>query len=141
MEQFITFVMHHWALWLGLAIVVSLLLILEFQGKLRGIASLSPAQVTQFINHQEGVLVDIRDNVAFNKGHILNAIHIPVADIENSLAKLENYKTKPVIVVDSMGQQAVNAALQLRKHGFTSVYVLQSGITSWQNANLPLVKS
>lgn len=140
MEQFITFIINHWALWLALIVVVGLIAASEFQGTLRGVASVSPQETTNLMNHQEAIVVDIRDNAGFSKGHILNAVNIPAAELEKNLSKLENHKNKPIILVDSMGQHAVSSALRLKKQGFNSVSVLKGGMTAWQNAGIPLVK-
>ncbi len=74
-----------------------------------------------------------------NLGHLQNAINIPAADISNQWAKIENYKTKPVIVyVFTGGAAAHETADALVKRGFTNVMVLQGGIFNigWTAANI-----
>ena len=102
---------------------------------------ISVAQATQLINRENGVVVDIRTKDEFKKGHITDALHILPTDIKaNNLGSLENQKSTPIIVVCRTGQTAQESANLLAKAGFTSVYVLKSGLVAWNDANLPLVR-
>jgi rhodanese-related sulfurtransferase len=74
-----------------------------------------------------------------NQGHLANAVNIPAAELEKQWAKIENYKTKPVIVyVFSSGKEAHESARKLVKNGFTNVMVLQGGVfnVGWTAANI-----
>lgn len=141
MEQLISFVTHHWALWLAFFVILGLLFALELQGKLRGISPLPALEVTNLINHQSAQVVDVREASAFLKGHILGATNVPVDDLAKHLDKLKEYKDKPIVLVDAVGQQqALNVGLELQKQGFEKIYTLKGGMTAWQNEHFPLVK-
>ena len=140
MDQFISFVINHWVLWLALVFILALLLLQEFQDKLRGVSAVMASQLTLLMNHEEAVAVDIRDSHHFNTSHILGAINIPVAELSEKVSQLTG-KKKAIILIDASGQQAANAAVLLRKHGINDVRILKGGMTSWQNDRLPLVKS
>jgi rhodanese-related sulfurtransferase len=88
------------------------------------------------INHQGAVLLDVRSIEAFHGGHIPQARHAPLADLEKKAASLA--KDKPVILVCEMGRSAVGAATKLRALGFTAVSILDGGIKAWTTAGLPL---
>jgi rhodanese-related sulfurtransferase len=88
------------------------------------------------INHQGAVLLDTRSIEAFQGGHIPQARHAPLADIEKKAASLA--KDKPLILVCEMGRSAIGAASRLRAQGFTAVSVLDGGIKAWSTAGLPL---
>ena len=85
-------------------------------------------------------MVDVRSTDQFRSGHLIAALNIVFADLERSINKLNKYKSKPIILVDNIGQEAVKAGVLLRKQGFEMVYFLAGGITAWQKADLPLVK-
>lgn len=141
MHQFIEFVLHHWELWLAFAVIVVLLLTFELHSKLTGLNNLSPQEAITLVNHNEAVIIDIRDNSNFTKGHIINAVNIPLPQLDSGLKKIEKYKDKPVILSYGAGQAHHKAARLLKQAGFSDLYNLKGGIASWQNAGLPLVKS
>ncbi|ORT50746.1 hypothetical protein ST37_08525 [Vibrio sp. qd031] len=100
------------------------------------------AEVTQLINREQGIVVDIRSADEFKSGHITDAVHILPSDIKaNNFGKLESQKSNPMIVVCKTGQTAVDIANHMAGAGFENVHVLKNGIASWSEANLPLIRS
>jgi rhodanese-related sulfurtransferase len=91
------------------------------------------------INHQDAVLIDVREDGEFAEGHILNAIHIPLGALSANLNRLEKYRNAPIIVGCRSGNRSAHACRLLKKKGFENVYNLHGGILAWQNANLPVV--
>ncbi len=139
MDQFIQFVIRHWLL-SGAFLVVLILLIIE-ELKKRGLGSpVSPQAAVNLMNHEQAVVVDIRDKTAFSNSHIINAINIPQADLERGLNKLEKYKQRLLIVACTSGQKSQAVAVKLRKNGFEKACALAGGVNAWKNADLPLVK-
>lgn len=77
-----------------------------------------------------GQLIDIRESKAFKKAHILGARNFPALQFQESLSALR--KDKPVLLYDTTcSQAAANAAISLKKAGFTEIYVLRDGFESW----------
>jgi len=101
-----------------------------------GSGAVSPSAAVQMMNHQHAVLVDIRGADAFNAGHIPQARHIPLAELDKKVAGLP--KNKPVIVVCDQGRSAVGAAKKLRSLGLAEVTVLEGGMRAWSTAGLPV---
>jgi rhodanese-related sulfurtransferase len=95
---------------------------------------------TQLINHKNAILVDVRDVNDYREGHIINALHIPLADLDSHGKKLEKYKEKALITYCRSGQRSATACARLQKQGFTSVYNLRGGVMAWQKDNLPLTR-
>ncbi len=141
MDQFISFVIRHWELWLLFAALLAALGALELRDRFFGIRALSPHEVTHLMNREDATILDIRDTEHFTKGHILGSVNMPVKQIDLQTKQLEKYKSKPLIIVYSPNQAVSAAASLLIKQGFTQVYTLKGGIATWQNANLPLHKS
>jgi rhodanese-related sulfurtransferase len=140
MGQYAEFVTNHWVLtgaWIALA---SLLIASFFQGRGRGISSLGPTAVTQLINHENAVVLDIREQNVFVGGHILGALNIPLKGLAQRLdgEDLEEYKVRPVVICCQEGVTAKKAAPLLQQAGFEKLYLLQGGVSEWRNANLPL---
>lgn len=134
---FLEFLVAKWTL--AAAWMVLLYMILLHESRKAG-KSVTPQQLSDLVNKQEGVVVDLRDANEFRQGHIVGSINIPFRDFGKRTAELSEKKTKPVIVVCKIGQSAGSATKQLKAEGFESVYKLAGGISEWTAANLPLVK-
>ncbi len=138
MQQFIEFGLRHWELLLPFFIVLLILIGLEVRNRFTGFPQLSTSEVTRLINREDALILDIRDSKNFDKGHIIGALNI--VDVEANAEKLKKYKTKPIVIVFSVGQTPAKTADLLLKHGFEDISILKGGIASWQSAGLPLVK-
>ncbi|GAB0147855.1 rhodanese-like domain-containing protein [Marichromatium gracile] len=137
LDQLVQFVGNHWLLFLALVVILGLLihnLIVGSKG------SVEPLAATEMINRQDAVVIDVRPAADFAKGHILNAINIPMNGFKNQLATVAKHKGKPIIVNCRSGSQSQMACAQLRKEGFEEVYNLRGGIMGWEAASLPLAR-
>ncbi len=135
-NQLQEFVLHHWELWLALLAVLSLLSINEYLTKKNGPQTLSTSEAIDAINHQDAIVVDIREKETFQTGHVVGSKNIS----GEASAKLEPYKEKPLILICARGLQSSALAVKLRKQGFTNVMILTGGMTAWKTAGLPLTK-
>jgi len=140
MAQFAEFVSNHWVLFLELVIIVGVLLGTTVLAPLRGYKSIGPADVTRLINHEDAVVLDVREGNEFHEGHIVNSIHVPLSALKTRVGELEKFSSRPVIVSCRSGHRSANACSTLRKRGFKNLYNMGGGILAWKNANLPLTK-
>jgi len=138
MTKFIEFVINHWPLWLAFVALLVLLVYEELKDKLLGIKRLSPQDLTQMINRDEAVVLDIRDKATFEQGHIIGAINIIGNELDANMARLEKYKDKALVIIDGSGQ-SMQVAAKLKKAGFKT-YALIGGLNGWRNLGLPLTK-
>lgn len=125
--------------WVGLllALVVSII-----KQKTARYKIVSPSEATLLVNHNEGMLVDIRTKDEFRAGHIAGSVHISAKDIKDgNLVAIENNQNSPIVLICKTGQTAIESANQLVKAGFEQVSVLKDGLISWNEAKLPLVSS
>jgi rhodanese-related sulfurtransferase len=136
-QQLFEFVIHHWALFLALVVILSLLAYNLAVGE-KG--SVDPVGATELVNRRDAVIVDVRPTADFAQGHIINAINIPMNGFKNQTAVLQKHKDKPIIVACRSGSQSSMACRQLRKEGFPEVFNLRGGVMAWQSANLPLTR-
>ena len=137
MTRFFEFLVNHWIL-SGLWLVLFAALIAYVNSKSG--KSVSPHQATLLINKQDGVFLDIRERKEFDKGHIVDAINIPLAKLHERITELEKKKDVPIVVVCQMGQQSGQAVKALEAKGFSQVSRMSGGLNEWQLQNLPLVK-
>lgn len=85
------------------------------------------------------MLIDVRSMEEFKEGHINKAVNKNVfdKDFDTYCTKLDKGKTYFVYCL--AGKRSHNAAEAMRKKGLT-VFELQGGIESWNEAKLPLIK-
>lgn len=137
LAQLIEFVGNHWILFAALVIIIGLLIHNFIVGE-RG--SVDPLAATELINRRDAAVVDVRPAADYAKGHIINAINLPMNGFKNQMAVLSKYKGKPIVVTCRSGAQSTAACGILRKAGFEDVFNLKGGIMAWENANLPLAR-
>lgn len=84
-------------------------------------------------------LVDVRTQDEYDVSHLKNAQNICVTspDFKEKVAVLD--KEKPVYVYCKKGGRSAKAATILKELGFTKVYDLQGGLTSWQEEGLETI--
>lgn len=140
MEQLLEFFNNHAILSSAFVMIIIMLLVDVFGASLKNYKAASPTEATQLINHEDAVVLDIREEKEFHSGHIVNSIHVPLGFLKDRIPELEKHKSKPIIVGCRSGSRSAKACSVLKKQGFESVYNLKGGMMAWQHANLPLTK-
>jgi rhodanese-related sulfurtransferase len=139
MQDIVLFLQQHWQLTAPLIVVLVLLILIEFIKQKQSAAGVSPVQLTQMINHENAVIIDVRSTDMFVQGHIINATSIPAHTLEESLKKIEKFKSQPIVLVCAAGADSSKAAATLQKNGF-KVHTLAGGMRAWREAELPIIK-
>ncbi len=140
MEDFLTFVSQNLLLFAALAVTLVMLFFNLFGSRLKGYTPVDPAEAVNLINHEDALVLDVREANEYKEGHILNAKHIPMSALQKRLGELEKDKSRPIILVCRSGSRSGHAAGVLKKHGFERIYNLSGGVMAWQNASLPLTR-
>lgn len=135
-----SFAAAHTALVLAFVAVTGALIYTELARLTRGYRAISPAQVTDLINRENALVVDIRALADFEKGHIVGARHMVLSQFDPENKALAKVKDLPVVLVCRTGITVAGAAKRLVKAGFSRVHVLDGGIAAWQQADLPLAR-
>lgn len=138
MAQFIEFLGNHWLLSSAWLVTVGAII---FYHQRTGSSTVRPQEAVMMINRKDAVVVDVREKKEFQKGHIVDAINIPLTKLKQRQTELKKHRDKPVIVVCKMGQQSGDAAKTLQEAGYGEVYRLAGGITEWKAQSLPLVQN
>ena len=140
MEKFFTFLLNHWILSFAFVFLTILLLMETFKRRFLGFMEVESSEAVRLMNHEDAVVLDVREDQEYADGHIVNALHIPVGVLEKRLDELEAHKDKPLIVYCRSGDRATRASVTLRKQGFNNVSKLNGGMLAWKAANLPVQK-
>ncbi|MBX3709847.1 MAG: rhodanese-like domain-containing protein [Gammaproteobacteria bacterium] len=139
MQDLTTFIIKHPLLSAAIIVILILITIIELIRAKRSTTNLNPAQVTQLINRENAVVIDIRQHDAYRNGHIIDAQSVVPREIQQNLKKLEKFKNRPIIVVSNANNESQKIAALLLKHGYNA-YSLAGGIRAWIEAQMPLVK-
>ena len=137
-EQVFEFIGNHPIL-IG-TFVVLLIAFLINEGK-QGGTSVSSANLVNLVNREDAIVLDVRDQKDFNQGHIVDAVNIPYASIDNRASELSDKKESPIVIVCKMGQHSSATGKKLKALGFSDVRRLSGGMAEWTAASLPIVKA
>lgn len=138
MQTLGSFIAGQWYLFLALIVILGLLFVNLTKTRLLGFREVKPAEAVQLINHEDALVVDTRDDEAYAKGHIVNAINLPFAALEDRIRELDEYRDRAVIVCCANGRKSAHAGAILRGNGFRTVYKLSGGLMAWESAGFPL---
>lgn len=101
--------------------------------------NLSAAEFKKLMTSKPGTILDVREVDDVSSGIIDDAIVVGLYN-ENFNETINSFeKTKPVYVYDESGSLSVIAAKTLLSNGFSEVYSLIGGITSWGMEGFELV--
>lgn len=136
MEQFAEFFHNHLVLFTALAVVLLLLALNEVHGNLTGSKRVGALEAVRLINDRDPVILDVRPAADFKRGHLLNALNVPLTKLDENVGQFG--REKPILVYCALGGSSVTAAEKLKKSGFAEVYPLRGGINAWLGASLPI---
>lgn len=98
-------------------------------------------------NHDDLLIVDVREAGEFRRGHIPGALLLPHGLLEGAAddarrSQLEQWlgeRQKTFVLCSRDGSRSAAAAQALQKMGFEKVYSLAGGIDRWQAQGFALV--
>ncbi|MBQ8042765.1 MAG: rhodanese-like domain-containing protein [Clostridia bacterium] len=86
-------------------------------------------QAKQIIDTEDVVLLDVRTEEEFVTGHIINAINIPIDELEYRLNELKD-KDEKILVYCKSGARSVVGCEILGENGYTNIYNI-GGVVDW----------
>lgn len=140
MSEILDFIQRHPLLVSAFVVTLAFIIWTEVQRLTRNFADLSPQEAVLKVNHDDALVVDVREANELGSGKIPNAKHIPLSSFRQRINELDKFKHRPTIVYCRSGQRSIGACKQLKAHGFEDVANLHGGISAWESANLPVVK-
>lgn len=129
-------------IWLILLAAVSGFMLLSggLMGRLAGVKQIGPQEAVMLFNHEDALVLDVREPSEWADGHIAHARHIPLSKLKDKLSELEKHKGKPIIAVCRSGNRSAHACGTLKKAGFENLHNLAGGMQAWESAGLPREK-
>lgn len=87
------------------------------------------------------VILDVRTNKEYDKGHIQGAMHIPLKQLPDRLDELSTFKINEVVVYCYSGKRADKAIKILKGSGFNRVIDLTGHYQDWVKQELPIANN
>lgn len=81
------------------------------------------------------VLLDVRTEDERSRDHIGRSLHIPLHQLKSRAGELSRYKEKQIICYCATGNRSLNAAVQLKKMGYSTAN-MKGGISNWNSQGL-----
>jgi rhodanese-related sulfurtransferase len=131
-ERFIEFILNHYILALALVVVTYLLIQELFDSALKKFGFVSPLLAVTKMNNGNTVVIDVREQDEFNKGHIDSAINLPLSKIKEQISSFDAYKNNQVLIVCQDGTRSATTGKIITKAGHKDVFVITGGMQSWQ---------
>ena len=138
MNDILDFFINNWQLTGLFVLVLGAYLVFEYMQSSNS-DTISPEEAVLLINHEHGVVVDVRTPAEFGTGHILHAINVDSNEADDKFKKLNKYAKKPVILVCAHGKRSAQCLQRMKAQGFERVFSLGGGMQAWKDAGLPLV--
>ena len=141
MDRYIEFASNHYLLVFALVCVVFLLIQDLVANAFNKFESVSPLIAVTKMNHDDILILDVRDATEFLKSHIDNAVNIPLDKLQDKLVSFEKYKNQSVVVVCQTGARSISACKTLNNAGFSQIFNITGGMQSWEENKLPIKNS
>jgi rhodanese-related sulfurtransferase len=127
-------------LWTALAVASGTWLLVEFIRQQADKSLLTPIDATMLINREDAVVVDVRAQGDYEKGHLPNARNLPFTDFERRSKEFEKFRARPLILYCNSGSAAAKGIAALKKTGFEKLYNLRGGLYEWEKAGYPVTR-
>jgi len=95
-------------------------------------ASLTDAAHARRLVREGALPLDVRERNEFAEGHIPEARHIPLGDLERRAAELP--RDRPIVTYCGHGERAATALSMLERLGFRPLTNLAGGFGAWRDA-------
>jgi rhodanese-related sulfurtransferase len=101
---------------------------------------ISIAEFEKMSSKKKNMIVDVRTPEEVAEGHLAGAVNINFLSegFSQEITKLN--KNKTYLLYCKSGNRTRKAADQMQKAGFKHVYMLEGGITAWNQAGKPVEK-
>ncbi len=140
MDRLLEFAGNHLLL-VAAFVILATLLIASFVRDAAGGRRLGPREAVRLINDRDARVVDLREKKDWDRGHIVDALHLPYAKLKSGAEGALPDKSQPLLLCCNSGTIASKAQAELTAAGYADVHVLKGGIMAWQADSLPLERA
>jgi rhodanese-related sulfurtransferase len=126
---------------LALALLAVVAFLPGLIGRLRRGPVMAVERLKQHLDRGEQLLVlDVSSAADFcgERGHIPQALNIPLETLASRIADISDYREKMVVTVCNTDRRSNRAAQLLARKGFADVHVARLGMTAWREHGYPV---
>ena len=87
------------------------------------------------------VILDVRSDAEFERGHIPGAVHIPYDELRARFGEIPASSSDTIVVYCAVGPRARRGERTLLQNGFGHVLHLNGGFRAWEEAGHPIERS
>ena len=98
------------------------------------------SQARHIIDTRDPLVLDVRTPAEYKRGHLENAVLLPVQVLQQNLGRLAAYKDQDILIYCATGNRSTVASKILIDDGFNRIINLRHGIVDWYRHNLPIVQ-
>jgi rhodanese-related sulfurtransferase len=98
-----------------------------------------PAVKKRLDSAEKPIMIDVREDSEWARGHVPGAIHLGRGIIERDIERTIPDKTSQIVLYCGGGFRSALAADNLRKMGYTNVISMDGGWRGWTEAGLPII--
>lgn len=138
MSQLIAFLIDHWFLSVSLVAVLFAIVGNEWLVRKFSAPKLSAAELVRLMNADKAKIFDVRSKQAFDTGHIATSKWLNAENLSSEKLTLANGQTAILLCQD--GTQSKQIANRLKQQGIQNIALLDGGLNSWTQQQLPLEK-
>ncbi len=121
---------------LAALVFVALALIVHRMVKRKPGGVMDAVQLKKQIDAGENLLiVDLRDEPEFKKGHIAGAVNIPIGEFEKRIGEVAGSRKKLALICKSAGKSTKAHGILATKNIAASI--VQGGMDQWQQNSFP----
>ena len=79
-------------------------------------------------------VIDVRETVEWDAGHIEGAVHVPLAEVPRRIAEVAPDTGAPLLLYCAVGARSARAAEFLARSGYTDVVSMKATTAEWRSA-------
>ena len=100
------FIQTNWLLILVMLLSAAMLVWPLVQRRLSPGKEVGNLHATQLINRENALLLDVRETAEYEGGHLPNAVHIPLSQLESRGQELAKHAARPVVAYCASGNRS-----------------------------------
>ncbi len=98
------------------------------------------SEAATLIKKAKPLILDVRTPREFKRGHLKDAVLIPVQELEKRMKEILGYKDRDILIYCATGNRSTVASKILNDSGFKQIYNLRYGIYRWYKEKFPVIR-
>jgi rhodanese-related sulfurtransferase len=92
---------------------------------------LTAPEAAVIIANEDPLVLDVRTRAEYDRGHLADAVLIPIQELDRRIVELRAYKQRDILVYCATGNRSTVASKILIDSGFERVLNMRHGIAEW----------